>query len=132
MSALADITLVGLAPASCTFKASHVDRNQVGVCVFRPSSSEVSAVPLTIQNQIVTNGLTKARNIKSRLKMSYPRVAVDPVLGEIPLDTAYVETVFTFPVGWTESQREHVVKLHNSATANASIIKTMTGVEKPF
>lgn len=132
MSALADITLAGIAPASSLFKASHVDRNQVGVLVYRPSATEVSAQPLTIQNQIVTNGATQKRNIKSKTKLSVPRVATDPILGEIPLDTGYGEAVFTFPVSWTTAQKEHVVKLLANALLNTTIINTMTGNDKPF
>lgn len=132
MAALADITLTGISPASVVFKASHVDRNQVGYLVNRPSSSELSAIPLTIQNQTVVNGATKARNVKGRAKIAMPRVAVDPVLGEIALDTGYAEVIFTFPVGWTTAQKQHLVKLMSSALADTTVISTVIGNEKPF
>lgn len=132
MAALANIVLAGISPASVTFAASHVDRNQVGHCVNRPTSSEVSATPLTFQNQIATNGQTKARNIKGRAKIAQPRVGVDPVLGEIALDVGYGESIFTFPVGWTTAQKQHLVKLQASALQDPTIINTIIGNDKPF
>lgn len=132
MAQLTDITLAGIAPATVLFKASHVDRNQVGYMVHRPSTSEVSATPLTIQNQIVQNGQTKVRNIKGRVKLQQPRVGNDPVLGELALDVAYAEAVFTFPLTWTTAQKEHFVKLFYSALGNATVVSTAIGNEKPF
>lgn len=135
MAALTDTTLAGVSPASVIFKASHVDRNQVGFLTFRPTTSEVSAVNLSIQNQLAVTQVAdgaKRRNIKGRAKIAHPRVAVDPVLGEIALDTGYIEVVGTFPVAWTQAQKEHLVKLMSSALLNATIISTVIGNDKPF